>query len=236
MSQTSTKLELPNVTLICVDSRTDGLHKSIKAVERCKELVNFGSVKMLTHLDTDYEHKVDCPNISSHIMYSCFMLKEIYKYVNTKFMLTVQADGWILNANAWDDKWYQYDYIGALFNQYDIVGNGGFSFRSKALMEFISGNCKKWDISEEGANKLQKTLTCYEDGVISMSMTEQMNRKGFHVAPPNEACKFAQGGNPNEKYYYSHPFGFHGSWRQINIDTGYVYPEIKNDGQLPELL
>lgn len=236
MSRTNTKIELLDTTLICVDSRSDGVNKSIKALERCKQLVNFGAVKLLTHLDIPYPHKVEIKNISSHLMYSVFMLKEIYKYVDTKYMLIVQSDGWILNPDAWDDSWKNYDYMGPLFNQYDIVGNGGFSFRSRALMKFVSQRCVPWDVTEEGANKLQQTLSYYEDGVISMEFLPELNARGFCIAPPEVACKFAQGGNPNNNYYCSYPFGFHGSWRSIDQQTGFVDSEIKHDWQIPEPL
>ena len=62
-------------------------------------------------------------------------------YFDTDYVLTFQSDGFILNPDAWTDEFFNYDYIGAPWgdNRY-AVGNGGFSFRSKKLMNFVSDN------------------------------------------------------------------------------------------------
>jgi len=231
-----TKLQLKDTTLICVDCRD--LTRTVPVMQRCEELVDFGAVKLLTHLTTDYPHKVEIGNISSHVMYSIFMLKEIYKYVDTKYMLVVQSDGFILNPHSWDDEWKEYDYIGPLFNQWDKVGNGGFSFRSKALMEYMSSLFPTWDITERGANELQKNMSCYEDGAISLNYKELLDINGFKIAPLDVAGKFAQGGNPNPDYHYEYPFGFHGSWKTVDLQTGFVEKGVRpdDDVMIPDIL
>jgi len=230
------KLQLLDTTLICVDCRE--LIRAVPVMKRCEELVDFGAVKLLTHLETDYPNKVEIPHVSSHVMYSIFMLKEIYKYVATKYMLVVQSDGFILNPDSWNDEWKQYDYIGALFNQWDIVGNGGFSFRSKALMQYMSTLFPSWDITKEGADKLQANMSCYEDGAISMNYTELLKVNGFKVAPPEVGGKFAAGGNKTEQYFHEYPFGFHGCWRSVNLKTGLVdsIPLEDDKVKIPDIL
>lgn len=230
------KLQLKDTTLICVDCRD--LSRTVKVMERCEELVDFGAVKLLTSLSTDYKNKVECPNISSHVMYSIFMLKEIYKYVDTKYMLVVQSDGFILNPETWDDSWKQYDYIGAIFNQFDEVGNGGFSFRSRAIMEFISTKFPDWDITEERANEIQSGLSFYEDGAISFGFPQELADKGFLIAPLDIAGKFARGGNPNPNYHYEKPFGWHGSWCDVDLKTGFVKKGVlaDNNVKIPDIL
>jgi hypothetical protein len=207
-------------------------------MERCEELVDFGAVKLLTTLDTDYHGKVECPHVSSHVMYSIFMLKEIYKYVDTKYMLVVQSDGFILNPDSWDESWKQYDYIGPLFNQWDVVGNGGFSFRSRALMEFTSTLFPAWDITKEGADIIQSRMSCYEDGAISLNHKEIVETNGFKIAPPEIGGKFAAGGNKTEAYFHDRPFGFHGCWRTIDLFTGLVdkKPLEDNEVKIPDIL
>ncbi len=230
------KLQLKDTTLICVDCRD--LTRTVPVMKRCEQLVDFGAIKLLTDIDTDYEHKVLISKISSHVMYSIFMLKELYKYVDTKYMLVVQSDGFIINPNSWDDNWKQYDYIGPLFNQWDIVGNGGFSFRSKKLMEFMSTLLPNWKITEEGANKIQANMTCYEDGAISINYKELLNINGFKISPLDIAGKFAAGGNKSDQYYYPHPFGFHGCWRTVDLKTGFVHNPCRDDNDvlIPDIL
>lgn len=228
------KPNLPTTTLLiadCVD-----INRAIRTIERCKSLCDFAEIKLLTSIETDYQHKVTIPEIKSLIHYSVFCLKELYKYVNTKHVLVVQHDGWIINPGAWTDEWLQYDYIGALFNQYDVMGVGGFSFRSRALMEAVSKKYPDFDGTNEHAQILQKDMGFYEDGEIAMRWRSQLESEGFRFSPFSEAAKFAQGGNPNHNYHHSHPFGFHGSWRAVTLETGYVHPNIKHDGMIPQLV
>jgi len=60
--------------------------------------------------------------------------------------LLVQPDGFVINPDKWDNQFFEYDYIGAPWEQVPHsyldpwgkphrVGNGGFSFRSKKLLD-----------------------------------------------------------------------------------------------------
>lgn len=103
--------------------------------------------------------KIDSLN---YFEYSLFILYKLHNFINTKYALIVQDDGWIINEKAWSDDFLAYDYIGApthlarrkfidnfqFFKNYswaqdylispssfEIVMNGGFSLRSKKLLE-----------------------------------------------------------------------------------------------------
>jgi hypothetical protein len=87
--------------------------------------------------------------------YSRFVLYDLHKAIETRFALIVQQDGWVLNGRNWKSEWLEYDYIGApchlarcgdqflgkfsWISKVDanpmVVFNGGFSLRSKRLME-----------------------------------------------------------------------------------------------------
>lgn len=71
--------------------------------------------------------------------YSHFMLKEAYKYIHSKYVLVSQHDSWILDKDQFDERLYDIDYCGALWLETDGLanGNGGFSWRSKRLMEIV---------------------------------------------------------------------------------------------------
>jgi len=98
-----------------------------------------------------------------YIEYSLFILYGLQHFIETDFALVVQDDGWVLDAERWNDRFYQYDYIGApsvnalvinrqgqqaVITQYEWVNllsdpqftvypvyNGGFSLRSRRLLE-----------------------------------------------------------------------------------------------------
>lgn len=207
------KLQLPTVSLMCIDCLdTD---RAIKVLEHCKSKVDFGAVKLLTSLECDYEHRVEIMPLHSLIMYSVFMLTKVHLYIDTPHVLIVQRDGWILNPESWDPAWLELDYIGPLFMQYDKVGSGGFSLRSKKIMEKTAATMY-WDQCLGTAEQIQSTLNYYEDGVLSFS------KNGYKIASNEQAADFAQGGNRNPKYFRDKPFGFHRTWQEIDFKTGVV--------------
>jgi hypothetical protein len=97
-----------------------------------------------------------------YIGYSVFMLYCLESFIDTDFVLVVQKDGWILNADNWRDEFFDYDYIGApsvsgltvdaagvralhnAFTWQQFIGrddvrllpvyNGGLSLRSRRLL------------------------------------------------------------------------------------------------------
>lgn len=211
------KLQLPSVTLICIDCIN--VTRAINALEICKSKCDFGAVKLLTDLPTDYEHKIEIIPLKTLTAYSIFMLTKFPSYVDTEHVLVVQRDGFILNADAWKDDWLKYDYIAPLFVQYNLVGSGGFSLRSKKLIDAVTKVMPTWDGTQQHADEIQDFFGYYEDGVISFRFHEK-----FNFAPLEEAADFAAGGNPNLEYYRPFPFAFHGARQNVNHKTGFVFP------------
>lgn len=209
-------MKLPSVTLMCIDCVN--VDRAIKVLERCKKLGEFGAVKLLTSLPTDYEHAVKIIPLNTLVAYSVFMLTKCHEFVDTDHVLIVQADGWILNPESWKDEWLNFDYIAPLFVQYDKVGSGGFSLRSKRLMQHAYKVTPHWDGTPETVDGIQAQLGYYEDGVIAFSN----NFSQFKIADLQNACEFAQGGNRNPLYFRDKPFGFHRTWQEIDFKTGIV--------------
>lgn len=212
------KLNLPSVTLLCVDCVD--VTRAINVIEKCKSVCNFGAVKLLTSITNDYPEWVEIMPLKSLVEYSIFMLTDSYKYIDTSHVMIVQRDGWILNPTAWKDEWLNYDYIGPLFIQYDHIGSGGFSLRSKSIMEAAAQILPRWNGTTSDANLIQETVGFYEDGFLAFTMKDY----GFKYPPNSEAADFAQGGNSNLAYYREFPFGFHGAIQNINHETGSVSP------------
>jgi len=210
------KLQLPSVTLICIDC-VDA-NRAIRVLEHCKTMCDFGDVKLLTHIPVEYENRVRIKPLNSLIAYSIFMLTKAYQYIDTERFLVVQRDGFILNPESFNHAWLQLDYIGPLYMQQDQCGSGGFSLRSKRLMEYIATReMPEWDWTQRQAEKIQSHTNFYEDGVCSLQQ-----RDGFKIASLTEAANFAQGGNRNPKYFRECPFGFHRTFQSIDFKTGRV--------------
>ncbi len=213
------KLQLPNVTLVCIDCTDADL--ALKVLEICKSKADFGDVKLLTSIILNEEqntHKIEIDTLKSLVMYSVFCLTELYKYIDTTHLLIVQRDGFILNPQSFKMEWLELDYIAPLFVQMDIVGSGGFSLRSKRIMEYAAHILPKWNGTEQHANELQKILGYYEDGVVCL----KREFSHFKFATKEQASEFGQGGNRNPEYFNEKPFGFHRTWQTIDFETGVV--------------
>lgn len=210
------KLQLPEVTCIIIDCLNTG--RAIKVLEHCKTMCDFGATKFLTSIPTDYPDAVKIKPLNSLIAYSIFMLKEVYKYIETSHLLVIQRDGWILNPQSWDESWLDLDYIGGLFMQMDRCGSGGFSLRSKKIMQDISATMPQWDGTQKGAERIQSGLNFYEDGELSLSQFG----KGYKIGTMEQAANFSQAGNRNPLYFRGKPFGWHRTWQVIRFNSGIV--------------
>ncbi len=190
-------MALPNVTLFGADtSRYDMLKKAAEVSQRD---IQFADVKILTNPDVDFGSKDD---------YSRFMIKRLTEFVSTDFVLNIQWDGYVLNWKAWRDEFLQYDFVGATWNYHDgmNVGNGGFSLRSKKLLNIL-------------ATDDAITETTPEDHQICRRYRPYLEEKyGIKFAPAEVADKFSIEAHGHAAFpgsnKYSGQFGFHG-W---NID------------------
>ena len=72
--------------------------------------------------------------IDNLLDYNKHMVEELDQLIDTDFVLIVQSDGFIINPNLWEDRFLDFDYIGAPWPWYNVVGNGGFSLRSKKFL------------------------------------------------------------------------------------------------------
>lgn len=210
------KLQLPTVTLMCIDCVDP--ERAVKVLDICKSKVDFGEVKLLTNDCRVLPYRVKIPSLNSLIMYSVFMLTKVHEYIDTPHVLIVQRDGWILNPSSFDPAWLELDYIGPLFVQYDKVGSGGFSLRSRKIMRGAAALVPNWGGTMQDAHKIQSSLGQYEDGILSLSNWS----KDYKIASKLQGSRFAQGGNRNPLYFNDRPFGFHRTWQEIDFKTGVV--------------
>lgn len=137
-------LSLPNVTMCIVDTLNYGLavtaiKKSLHQIAPARTIF-FTDIKAYNPNFPFEIVKID--KIASKADYSRFIMKELYKHIKTDYVLIIQYDGYVLNADAWSDDFLTVDYLGAAWLENDgyNVGNGGFSIRSKKLLEAIGGD------------------------------------------------------------------------------------------------
>jgi|TARA_R100000479_G_C6369684_1_gene196448 hypothetical protein len=204
------KTNLDNITLVCVSSVK--IKESILALEHCMKFFNFKEVKFITHEDISLENIIveKCPKLD-YKKYSEYIIYHLYKHLTTEFALIINWDGFILNPEQWDSNYLNYDYIGALWthehNFYDasnnesLVGNGGFSLRSRKLLKLANELNIPWE-PREGKY-------WHEDAWICVKNKHLYEKNGCKWAPKDIALKFSieQG-----KKKTLESFGFHGKF------------------------
>ncbi len=197
------KLNLPSVTLCAATSVN--IPATAAALRACLDQVTFAECLLLTEAKGNVSDKeirvVPIARLDSSRAYSEFMLKRLVDHIRTPHCLIVQWDGFVLDASKWDDGFLAYDYIGAPWPQSDSaysVGNGGFSLRSRRLLEacrdpgFVAGHPEDLAICRLNRRSLE-------------------SRHGIRFADHAAAERFAF-----ERSAPSQPtFGFHGVFNMI---------------------
>jgi hypothetical protein len=214
-----TNLILNDVTLVSIDG-TGNNDYTLKALHHSKKHITFGKTIFLSPTET-YENlgDVELINISpmTYEGWSKFVLKSLGNYITTKHYLYVDYDGFVLHPDAWRDEFLEYDYIGAPFfypdhvmsehvdqavkdkpvDQLNLVGNGGFTLRSRKFLE-AAATC------EDTRYHLEDVYSCFNN-------YEHFCSQGVKFAPINVASKFSYNYLHNDKSI----FGFHGDKNHI---------------------
>ena len=194
-----TRLSLPQVTL-CAASSVN-VAATLRALEACLEQVDFADCLLLTDrpvISSNSEIRiVPIAPLKSSAAYSDFLLSKLMDHIATSHCLVAQWDGHVVDAQRWQPEFLEYDYIGASWPQFDDghdVGNGGFSLRSRRLMEL----CR--DAAFVPFHP--------EDVAIGRTNRSWLEEQGLRFAPRELADLFAaeRAGDLRTT------FGYHGVW------------------------
>ena len=128
------------ITLVAVDCAYAQL--AAAALARSAALLPVARVLLLTDaaITHDGVEVITIAPIRSRAAYSHFIVKELADYIATDYALVIQWDGFVIDGGMWADEFWNYDYIGAKWPHVagDFrVGNGGFSLRSKRLLDAL---------------------------------------------------------------------------------------------------
>jgi hypothetical protein len=188
------RLNLPDVTLCAVTSVA--IPETVRALERSMAQVEFGAVLLLSHERVGHDRiewrQID--PVRSQEEYSEFLLRRLAEHIQTPHVLVSQWDSWVIDAERWDPGFLDYDYIGATWPQFDDgheVGNGGFSLRSRRLLDLTAAP------DFPGHHP--------EDVSICRTYRELLEGRGIRFAPTSVAERFSF-----ERGRQIKSFGFHG--------------------------
>jgi hypothetical protein len=194
-------LNLSNVTLVGIDGVGDDT-RLIKALKYSSKDITFGDIKVFScsNHDITIGKTIKIDKMSwDECQY--FTLNNIVDYIDTEYIIIVQNDGFIVNKNHWSFKFFNYDYIGAPWSSNMLyintqrwslahqrlkesmckytVGNGGFSMRSKKLLNVVKNMY----------NKEYENIP--EDVVISICMRKQLETFGCKFPDTITAANFS---------------------------------------------
>jgi hypothetical protein len=209
-----TKLALGDVTLVSVSSVN--LDETQLALLMSSRHIDFGAIKLISsglpsRLAAHIEYVAAPP--MDILGYSRFVLGQLHRHVQTPYCLLVQADGFVLASDLWSPEFLEYDYVGApwperlrlrpgnetLIFDRNRVGNGGFSLRSRKLLETAAR------IDFDALEVPMKS----EDLIIGHYLYHEMKAQGIRFAPVEVAARFSlESPEPGQHS----AFGFHGRW------------------------
>ncbi len=201
-------LDLRSVTLLSADTANPRL--ALRALERSRAQIRFARAVLLTDATPaalGAPGGIDVVRIDplrSRDDYSHLMLKGLLEHVATPHVLVVQWDGYAVNAAAFDPAFLACDYIGAKWFWYDDahrVGNGGFSLRSRRLLEALQDR--------------RVQLVEAEDLTIGRAARPLLeNAHGIRYASEQLADRFSF----EAAYPIGRPFGFHGLFNFARVE------------------
>ena len=193
-------LDLSTVTLCCVDTLNHAL--ALRALALSRREIRFARSVLVTD---DLPAGLALPEgielariepLASRDAYSQFVLKELGRFVDTPHVLLIQWDGYVVNPQAWDPAFLGCDYLGAKWYWCDDgmrVGNGGFSLRSRRLLDALRDpRIELVEAEDATICRTHRPLLEREYGIVFGS-EEEADRFSFEAAYP-----------------VGKPFGFHG--------------------------
>lgn len=198
---------MKNVTLVAIEFQWHDLTRY--AIERSLENIDAKEVLIISDKEIlPGARHIICEPVNGMPEYANIMLKGVAEHINDGHALYVQWDGIANDKQQWTDEFLNYDYIGAHWHQQPEgynVGNGGFSLRSKRLLDA----CLDTRVSLTPAEPVA------EDSVIGRMHRNYLEQTyDVKFAPTVLAKQFSF-----ELGVHQPSFGFHGLWNVFNLMT-----------------
>ena len=198
-----------DITYVVIDTLNHPL--SARALERSNDRFPLKNAIIFSDNADHWNGReiIKIPKIKSTKDYNSLIFFELPKQLKTDFALFIQYDGFVLSGELFSEQYLNWDYIGAPWPHYSefTVGNGGFSLRSKKLLNTI----KEYLIADD--------LRSAEDAVICRYHRARLEQNhGLRFAPEKIAEMFS--------YEMKKPdfdtFGFHGLFHLPELLVGEI--------------
>jgi hypothetical protein len=216
------RLDLQNITAVCMQGHGPewGEYRNMmvrvkKSLTYMVKYFNFHKIIFISCEDPQIEgiRFVHTEPIS-YFDYNKWCLHDLSDYVTTEFGLLFQDDGYPLNPEMWRDEFMEYDYVGAPIKlpsnipyKEELIGGGGFTLRSKRLMEFTK-TIQYPDQYGQYPN---------EDTTIAVTYRDEMLEKGIKICPHYIARYFVIQNAIDDNHTILNTFGYHGRDEKLDI-------------------
>ena len=148
-------LDLPDVTLLFVETRAHGITERV--IADCISKCNFGEILLYTDKPdlirfnpNSRARTILVPDFPDKRAAGQFYYQHACAGITTDFALMLEWDAGIYDASKWKPEFLNYDYIGAPWQvrpgDRDDVGNGGFTIMSKRLGTFLHENADRYPV------------------------------------------------------------------------------------------
>jgi len=202
-------LDLSRVTYCSLVARADAtgnnrIENVLKIGHETSKGINFGRKVIYTAQKPDcetYDFDIELIEGINHNQYTGWISKNLKDLFTTDFVLNFHSDGMIQSPSSWTDDFYDYDYIGAIFLR-GVVGNGGFSLRSKLFAEIMSLVDTSPHDPQNGIHDNEDVVFCYTNRHIF-----DFNKVKF--APHTIASRFSTEHISTDQNHFKNSFGFH---------------------------
>lgn len=210
---------IDNVTLVTVETMYHDMAR--KALEETLSRIPFKNVVVFSDKNIlPGSTWVPIQPTTTMFDYCDIILKGMWPFIGTSHAIFQQWDAMIWNADAWDDNFLNYDYIGAVWPWQppgQNVGNGGFSLRSRKLLNALRH--PSIQMIQSGPHGVQ------EDNYIAIVHRKMLEEKfGIRFAGDDVAAKFSHELAPGG----DNSMAFHGLWNIVRFmprETAYYFIE-----------
>ena len=218
------KIQLQNVTMLALGSTQ--IQENLAALQVSMKHIDFGAVKFISHKEPKkmpkgiiFEKFKGFEDIT-YKEFSYYCIYKLVEHVDTDYMLMIHPDGFVINADSWTDEFLEWDYIGAPwqisddafidpFGNHQRVGNGGFTLRSKKLLNVPSVENIPFEVNQGNFYKHMNAGAYNEDGNICVHNKHLFEKHGCKFAPVELAARFSHEEPCPETEVVKKPFGFH---------------------------
>lgn len=199
-------MNINDVTLVTIETMYHDLAK--RAMEETLKRLPIKNVIVFS--DQDFLPGSKFVQIEHGDMFSYCqrLLKGMAEHVDTTHMIFQQWDAMAHRDDGWRDYFLLNDYIGAVWPwrpSPDNMGNGGFSLRSRKLLDELQAPHMQMNVfGEHGVQ---------EDNYISLVWRKELESKGIVYAPSPVADQFSIELSPTGDKAMAH----HGLWNIVQF-------------------